>query len=86
MKIAYATSDFAALRRMGSFYVDKTSYIPKLEAASGNYQIFLRPRRFGKSTLLSTLEKYYDVALASEFDELFGGLWIHKNPTPEKNK
>jgi len=86
MKIAYATSDFAALRRMGSFYVDKTSYIPKLEAVSGNYQIFLRPRRFGKSTLISTLEKYYDVALTSEFDELFGGLWIHKNPTPEKNK
>jgi len=85
MKIAYAECDFATIRREGSFYVDKTHHIPQLEKA-GKYLIFLRPRRFGKSTLLSTLEKYYDVALAGQFDELFGGLWIHQNPTPEKNK
>ncbi len=86
MKFAYATCDFAALRREKSFYVDKTAYIPRLERTRGPYLIFLRPRRFGKSTLISTLEKYYDIALANQFDELFGGLWIHENPTPERNK
>lgn len=85
MKIAYATCDFAALRRENVFYVDKTSHMPLLERA-GKYLIFLRPRRFGKSTLISTLENYYDIAKADEFDELFRGLWIHENPTPEKNK
>ncbi len=85
MKFAYATSDFATIRREKSFYVDKTPYFPQLEQI-GNYLVFLRPRRFGKSTLLSTLGKYYDIALSGQFDELFGGLWIHENPTPEKNK
>ncbi|MBK9266514.1 MAG: AAA family ATPase [Polyangiaceae bacterium] len=85
MKIAYATCDFAALRREKAFYVDKTPFIPHLENA-GKFLIFLRPRRFGKSTLISTLENYYDIALADKFDELFGGLWIHEHPTPEKNK
>ncbi|HMY19345.1 MAG TPA: AAA family ATPase [Polyangium sp.] len=86
MKIASATCDFATIRREKSFYVDKTMYLPKLEGLSGKFQIFLRPRRFGKSTLLSMLEKYYDIALANRFDGLFGGLWIHENPTPEKNQ
>ena len=86
MKIPYANSNFASIRREGYFYVDKTPFFPHLENADGNYLIFLRPRRFGKSTLLRTLELYYDIATASEFDELFGGLWIHENPTPEKNK
>ncbi|MBK9264907.1 MAG: AAA family ATPase [Polyangiaceae bacterium] len=86
MKIPYAKCDFAAIRRSGSFYVDKTPFFPHLENAGGEHLIFLRPRRFGKSTLISTLENYYDIALADKFDELFGGLWVHEHPTPEKNK
>jgi hypothetical protein len=86
MKIPYAKCDFASIRRDGYFYVDKTPFIPHIENFDGDHQIFLRPRRFGKSTLISTLENYYDIALAHKFDELFGGLWIHKHPTPQKNK
>ncbi len=86
MKIPYANCDFADIRREGYFYVDKTPYIPAIEEAGGKYLIFLRPRRFGKSTLLSTLENYYDIEKANQFDELFGGLWIHAHPTPKKNK
>jgi len=47
---------------------------------------FLRPRRFGKSLLLSMLENYYDVAKADEFDRLFGQLAIGQNPTPKHNQ
>ncbi len=86
VKIPYANCDFADIRREGFFYADKTAGIPALEDAGGSYLIFLRPRRFGKSTLLSTLANYYDIETAGEFDELFGGLWIHAHPTPKKNK
>lgn len=86
MKIPYSNCDFASLRQGGYFYVDKTHFLPRLENVDANYLIFLRPRRFGKSTLISTLENYYDIALAHKFDELFDGLWIHKHPTPNRNK
>ncbi len=86
MKVPYANCDFADIRKREYFYVDKTPFIPHIENTNENHLIFLRPRRIGKSTLISTLESYYDIALADKFDELFGGLWIHENPTPGKNK
>ena len=51
--IPYAVADFIDLRERGFYYVDKTDYIPKLE--DYNAPVFLRPRRFGKSLLVSTL-------------------------------
>ncbi|MDM8563445.1 AAA family ATPase, partial [Candidatus Marithioploca araucensis] len=65
--------------------VDRTSHIRLIEEA-GHQLLFLRPRRFGKSLLLSMLENYYDVAKADEFDKLFGELAIGKNPTPLHNQ
>lgn len=85
MKIPYATCDFAAIRAEKYFYVDKTPFLPHLEATSEKHVIFLRPRRFGKSTLIRTLELYYDMTRADRFDELFGGLWIHQHPTSQRN-
>ncbi|MGB1011558.1 MAG: AAA family ATPase [Thiolinea sp.] len=85
MKFPYGHSDFHSLRTEGYLYLDRTQHIPELEAA-GKQLIFLRPRRFGKSLLLSTLENYYDINRAEDFDSLFGGLSIGQNPTPEKNQ
>jgi len=48
--------------------------------------LFVRPRRFGKSLLLSMLENYYDLQKADEFDRLFGRLAIGRNPTPKRNQ
>nr|CAG8528188.1 5336_t:CDS:2 [Entrophospora candida] len=43
----------------------------------------LRPRHFGKTLFLSTLSSYYDVKNKGErFEQLFGDLYIGKNPTP----
>lgn len=58
MNLPYAISDFGDLRREGFFYADKTRFIPLLEDKrhGRRYVLFLRPRRFGKSTLLSMLE------------------------------
>ena len=85
LKFPYGFSDFNLLRSENYFYVDRTNHIRLIEEA-GNQILFLRPRRFGKSLLLSMLENYYDVAKADEFDQLFGDLAIGKNPTPRHNQ
>ncbi|HSN98131.1 MAG TPA: AAA family ATPase [Candidatus Nanopelagicales bacterium] len=85
MKIPYGISDFSQIREEGFFYADKTPFLPVLEAGY-RHIVFLRPRRFGKSTLVSLLEHYYDLGRAERFDELFRGLWVHAHPTPERSR
>ena len=58
-RVPYGVSDFLRVIRENQYYVDKTMYIPLLEAQPDNL-IFIRPRRFGKSLFLSMLEAYYD--------------------------
>jgi len=82
--IPYGISDFGNMRELNGYYVDNTWGIPLLEELP--YQMFLRPRRFGKSLLLSILHYYYDVLCADRFDELFGGTWIHEHNTPYRGK
>ena len=77
-------ADFGQLKRQNCYYVDKTMFIPRMEMAS-NYLFLVRPRRFGKSLLLSMLRTYYDVKMRERFDEMFGGLWIGSHPTPYRN-
>ncbi|WP_343412138.1 AAA family ATPase [Candidatus Amarolinea dominans] len=84
LKFPYGISDFYKVRTGGYVYVDRTDRIALVEEA-GDQLIFLRPRRFGKSLWLSTLENYYDVAKAGEFVQLFGDLAIGRNPTPRHN-
>ena len=62
--------NFESLRRDGYFYVDKTAKIYEL-AKTGRYYFLSRPRRFGKSLLISTLEAYFQGK-----KELFEGLAI----------
>ncbi|MCP4703878.1 MAG: AAA family ATPase, partial [candidate division Zixibacteria bacterium] len=85
MKFPYGNSDFYRIQTNNYFYVDRSSYIRLIEEA-GDQLLFLRPRRFGKSLLLSMLENYYDVAKSSEFERLFGELAIGKNPTEKHNQ
>ena len=67
------------------FYQDRTSYIQTLEDWDSTYLMYLRPRRFGKSLLLSTLRHYYGLQHQTAFDTLFGNTFIGKNPTPNAN-
>jgi hypothetical protein len=85
MRFPYGLADFRKIREDGYFYVDRTDRIPLLEEA-GSQLLFLRPRRFGKSLWLSTLENYYDLARADDFERLFGNLKIGRNPTPLRNR
>lgn len=85
MRFPYGMADFQAVITEGYFYVDRTDRIPLIEEV-GKQLLFLRPRRFGKSLWLSTLENYYDLARAADFERLFGGLKIGRNPTPRHNQ
>lgn len=63
LRIDPTDSDFRSLREDNLLYVDKTARIVDFLAA-GKYLLFTRPRRFGKSLLLSTIEAMYSGDLA----------------------
>ncbi|MBD0382627.1 ATP-binding protein [Paenibacillus sedimenti] len=84
-KLPYGISDFKSLREQNYLYIDKTPYIEKMESFSGKYLFFIRPRRFGKSLFLSTLEHYYGLEHTDHFDKLFADLYIGKHPTSLRN-
>ena len=71
-KLPIGIQGFEKLRTDGFLYVDKTEYIYQL--VHNNVPYFLsRPRRFGKSLLLSTMKAYWEGK-----KELFAGLAIEK--------
>ncbi len=85
-KIIYGESNFKKVKINNEYlYIDKTNHIEKLENINESFMIFLRPRRFGKSLFLSTLQYYYDENSAHEFDAIFHDTYIGKNPTPLKS-
>ena len=84
-RIPYGISNFEVLREEDYLYVDKTHYIELLDRYAP-YNFFIRPRRFGKSLFISMLENYYDINKKDKFEELFGDLYIGKNPTKNKNR
>ena len=69
-KYPIGIQDFRKLREEGFIYVDKTEILHHL-ISSGGYYFLSRPRRFGKSMLVSTLKEIF-----SGSRELFKGLWI----------
>ncbi len=80
--ILYGVADYAQIRKKNGWFVDRTAKIRDLEDTA--YAMFLRPRRFGKSLLVSMLHAYYDVNFANRFDEFFSGTDIGANPTDER--
>ena len=63
--------DFPSLRKKGSIYIDKTEYVYNMTHSYSKYMFLSRPRRFGKSLLISTLQAYFEGRR-----ELFKGLAI----------
>ena len=78
MKYPLGIQDFEKLRTNGYSYVDKSRFVYKL-ATEGEYYFLSRPRRFGKSLFLSTLEAYFQGK-----KELFEGLAIYDLETEWK--
>lgn len=81
-RIPYGKADFEAVNAEHRYYIDKTRFIPELEKT--DYVFLIRPRRFGKSLLLSTLQSYYDISKKDRFAEFYRDTWILENPTAER--
>ena len=75
MKYPIGIQNFEKIRRDGYAYVDKTALMYKM-VHEGSYYFLSRPRRFGKSLFLSTLEAYFDGQ-----KELFEGLAVSRLET-----
>ena len=69
MKYPIGIQSFEKIRREGYAYVDKTALMYKM-VSEGSYYFLSRPRRFGKSLMVSTLEAFF-----SGKKELFEGLY-----------
>lgn len=72
-KFPIGIQDFRKLRKEGFVYIDKTRLIHQL-VTTGHYYFLSRPRRFGKSLLVSTIKELFSGDKA-----LFQGLWIENN-------
>ena len=64
---------FDKIRTEDRLYIDKTEYVYRMTHSDSNYIFLGRPRRFGKSLLVSTLQSYFEGK-----KELFKGLAIEK--------
>ena len=71
-KLPIGIQTFSDIRTQGYLYVDKTAYVWQI-ANTGKPYFFSRPRRFGKSLLISTFESYFEGR-----KDLFEGLAIEK--------
>ena len=69
--IMTTTSSFEKMRENGAIYVDKTALIYRMVSGQEDAFFLSRPRRFGKSLLVSTLQAYFEGR-----KELFEGLAI----------
>ena len=82
--VPYGRAYFKGIRLEGCLYVDKTRFLHALEQE--RFVFFIRPRRFGKTCWLSLLESYYDRNQADDFERVFGGLDIYRQPTPNRGR
>ena len=64
---------FERIRKEDKLYIDKTEYIYRMAHTSGTYFFLGRPRRFGKSLLVSTMQSYFEGK-----KDLFKGLAMEK--------
>jgi len=86
LKFAIGRSTFKTLVHEGFYYADRTNFIERLESVGAPYIYFLRPRRFGKTLWISTLENYYGLHHKEDFERTFGHLYIGQNPTPRASQ
>ena len=82
--IPYGRGNFRSVRLDRCLYVDKTRFIRTLEQE--RFVFFIRPRRFGKTLWLTMLNAYYDRTQAKDFDAVFAGTDIGREPTGNRSR
>ncbi len=83
-RIPYGEADFKRIRLNGWLYVDKTRFVHALE--DERYVFLIRPRRFGKSCWVSLLDNYYSRKRADDFEAVFGGTHLGRQPTENRHR
>ena len=76
--VGLGIQDFEKIIDQESFYIDKTKFISEWWKSDDDVTLITRPRRFGKTLMLSTVEKFFSVRQENS-KELFKGLEISKD-------
>lgn len=82
--VKIGTQNFEKLRESKAFYVDKTNFIREWWERGDEVTIITRPRRFGKTLTMSTVEQFFSYRYEKRSD-LFEGLSIWKEDAYKKN-
>lgn len=89
MNLPYGIDDFAKVRSGGCYYVDKTGFIRELLSETFAVNLITRPRRFGKTLMISMLAEFFDIrkesgglfeALEIAEDAAFCSAWMNQWP------
>ena len=70
---------FKDIIEKGFYYVDKTKMIEELLERGSYVTLFPRPRRFGKSLMISTIDEFFNIEKTESNKNLFDGLYINSS-------
>ncbi|MBO6307779.1 MAG: AAA family ATPase [Oribacterium sp.] len=76
--VGLGIQDYEKIIEQNNFYVDKTKFISEWWRSNDDITLITRPRRFGKTLMLSTVEKFFSIRQGNN-EELFRGLNISKD-------
>ncbi len=71
--------NFKDIIEEGCYYVDKTKIIEEILETKAYVMLFPRPRRFGKSLIISTIDEFFNIEKKQANKNLFKGLYIDKS-------
>lgn len=74
INLPYGIDDFEKVRESGCYYIDKTGFLRELLSETFSVNLITRPRRFGKTLIMSMLAAFFDIRKDSK--RLFDGLEI----------
>ena len=77
LNLPYGIDNFAKLRESNCYYVDKTNFLKELLSRTFDVNLITRPRRFGKTLMMSMLSEFFDIRKDSK--KLFEGLEVSKD-------
>ena len=77
-RLPIGRDNFKDIKENNYYYVDKTKMIEELLIQRPGVALFPRPRRFGKTLMLSTLDEFFNIEKKEENANLFDGLYISK--------
>ena len=83
-KIPIAVEDFKKIIEENYYYIDKTKIIEDILNDGAEVKLFCRPRRFGKTLNMSTLNYFFNIENKDENRKLFNGLYIENCPVIEE--